>query len=290
MLTSDVRCVLITIHGIGQQAADWHQQFDQALDAALGLTTDQRARFVNESVWWADLSALPSTGGVAAGGVGHPAELARPTAAVDVEYGLVHRSFSNYLASGGDPAMGGTAAFGLPDPRTIITNLRDVVFNAADQANDVASYVSNNGVRAQIMNRLGSKLYQVHDSHPQANIILASHSQGTMVSYDVLRLASSRLPRLTTWVTMGSPLAWYLNAAKWGRELLSTSTALTWLNFFDDHDIVGKALAPLVGWAAPRPQDVNVDNVGQGLGAHDHWHNPTVVQRYADLIRPRLGP
>jgi hypothetical protein len=284
MPPADVRCVLVKIHGIGQQKANWHDDFDHMLDTALGgLTAEQRARFVNESVWWADLSVLPTVG------FGHPAELAQPTASVDVEYGLVQRSYGNYLASGGDPAMGGTAAFGLPDPRTILINLRDGTYNAADQANDVASYVSTNGSRAQILNRLSRKLYDMHDTYPQAVLILASHSQGTMISYDVLRQVNSRLPRLATWITMGCPLAWYVNCTKWGSDLLDVSTTLTWLNFYDDHDIVGKALGPLVNWQAPRPQDVNVDNVGQGLHAHDHWHNPTVVQRYADLISPQLG-
>ena len=76
---------------------------------------------------------------------------------------------------------------------------------------------------------------------------------------------------------------------KWGRDQLNVSSELTWLNFYDVRDPVGKALAPLVSWAAPKPQDVDVDNVGQGLHAHDHWHNPNVVRRYADLIRQELG-
>ena len=288
MPPADVRCILVKIHGIGRQAPNWHDDFDQMLNGALaGLTAEQREQLINDSVYWADLSTLGP-----AGGVGHPAELAQPTAAVDVEYGLVHRSYSNYLASGGNPAMGGTAAFGLPDPRTIIINLRDQTVTAADEANDVANYVSNNGVRAQILNRLGEKLYELHDAYPQAALILASHSQGTMVSYDVLRLVGSRLPRLRTWVTMGCPLAWYTNSGQWGREVLDVPPGITWLNFYDDQDMVGKALGPLVTWAAPRPQDVMVDNVAQGLHAHDHWHNPTVVQRYADLIRQQLqaGP
>ena len=285
MAPEDVRCVLVKIHGIGQQTANWHQEFDQALDSALsGLSPEQRGRFVNESVWWADLSVLPVIGGVA-----HPTELAKPTAAVDVSYGLVHRSYSNYLASGGDPAMGGTAAFGLPDPRTILMNLKDGTFSAADEANDIANYVSNNGVRAQILDRLTEKLYAMHDTYPRATLILGSHSQGTMVSYDVLRLVCSRLTRLQIWVTMGCPLAWYVNNGKWGRDQLNVSSELTWLNFYDVRDPVGKALAPLVSWAAPKPQDVDVDNVGQGLHAHDHWHNPNVVRRYADLIRQELG-
>ena len=286
MADTDVRCVLVKIHGIGQQREpDWHQEFDQKLDGALsGLSSSKRERFVNESVLWADLSAL------FASAAGSTANLGQPTASVDVEYGLVHQSYSNYLASGGNTAMGSPAAFGLPDPRTILTRLRDVTFNAADQAHDVAAYVSNNGLRSQIQNRLGSKLYQLHDRYSQASLILASHSQGTMISYDVLRLVGSRLPRLRTWVTMGSPLAWYANCAKWGREVLDIPPGLTWLNYYDDEDKVGKDLAPLITWPAPKPQDSDVDNTGQGVNAHDHWHNPTVTANYAALITQQVGP
>ena len=286
MADTDVRCVLVKIHGIGQQREpDWHQEFDQKLDAALSaLSASQRTAFVNESVYWADLSQLfaPAAGGVA--------DLGQPAATVDVEYGLAHQSFSNYVTSGGNTAMGSPAAFGLPDPRTILMNLRDVTFSAADEAHDVAGYVSNNGLRSQILNRLGSKLYELHDRYSQASVILGSHSQGTMVSYDVLRLVGSRMPRLRTWVTMGCPLAWYANCAKWGREILNVSPNLTWLNYFDDQDPVGKALAPLISWPAPKPEDSDVDNTGHGLHAHDHWHNATVVENYAALVTQQVGP
>ena len=282
----DIRSVLVKVHGIGNQPSTWHQEFDDLLDTALSdLTPAQRGRFVNESVWWADLSVLP--GATAPAALGRPAA-SSPTAAVDVEYGFVYQSYGNYLASGGDPSRGGPAAFGLPDPRTIILNLRSGAVSAADQANDVAGYVSQNGLRTQILHRLSAKLYEMHDRFPNAALILGSHSQGTMVAYDVLRQVGSRLPRLRTWITMGSPLAWYVNCARWGQEQLDVPSALTWLNFYDDQDLVGKALAPLVNWPAPQPDDIDVDNAGQGLHPHDHWHNPVVVQRYAQLIRQQV--
>src|SRR5262245_9384985 len=141
MQPTDVRCVLVKIHGIGNQPSTWHQDFDRLLDVELGdLTPTQRERFVNEAVWWADLSVLP--GGTAPASLGQPAALAQPTATVDVEYGFAYQSYSNYLASGGDPAQGAPAAFGLPDPRTIIMNLRSGAVSAADLANDIASYVA----------------------------------------------------------------------------------------------------------------------------------------------------
>jgi len=285
MADTDVRCVLVKIHGIGQQREpDWHAEFDQQLDAALsGLTNAQRGRFVNESVYWADLSTLlPSL-------VGATPDLGQPNAAVDAEYALARQSFANYLAAQGDPALATPALLGLPDPSTIITRLKDVTFSAADQAHDVAGYVSNNGLRTQILNRLATKLYELHDRYSQATLILGSHSQGTMVSYDVLRMVGSRLPRLGTWITMGCPLAWYANAAKWGRDILDVSPSVTWINYFDDQDPVGKALLPLVPWPAPSPQDIDVDNTGHGLNPHDHWHNPTVIQNYAALVTQALA-
>jgi len=253
------------------------------LDARLAsLPPGQREGFVSESVWWADLSRLP--------GMGAPAAAGWAPATADVTFALVQQTYAQYLLADGSTAGGAPAAFGLPlpNPTKIIAKLKDVVVSAADGANDVANYVSNNGIRLQVQHRLSDKLFELHARHPNARLILGSHSQGTIVSYDVLRLNGSQLPRLDAWVTMGSPLGWYLNVLRWGDAPVGIPTAMTWLNFYDDGDKVGKAVAGLMDWQAPRPQDIDVDNRSKGLDPHDHWHNPDVVERYFQLIKGYL--
>jgi hypothetical protein len=280
MAESEVRCVLVKIHGIGNQKRTWSRRFDGMLKAKLAtLSRGQQRRFVSESVWWADLSRLPGMAVAAAAG--------RPvSASADVAFSLVQQEYTQYLLTGNATTGGVPAAFGLPlpNPTKIIARLKDVIVRAADNANDVANYVTNNGVRLQIQHRLSDKLFQMQAKYPNASLILGSHSQGTVVSYDVLRLNGSQLPSLKTWITMGSPLAWYLSFLRWGDDPVGIPSAMTWLNFYDDDDRVGKTLQGLVSWPAPVPVDIDVDNKSKGLDAHDHWHNPDVVERYFELI------
>jgi hypothetical protein len=292
MPPSDVRCVLVKIHGIGNQKKDWSKRFDAMLKQHIDtLPTDKQARFVNESVYWADVSTVPGLG-APAGVAGGPAAAGGAPAAAQVsqfqQYVLLQQSYMSYLEGGGATAPGGApAAFGLPNPAKIIAKLKDVTVKAADTANDVANYISNNGVRIQMQHRLSDKLFEVRATFPNATVILGSHSQGTIVAYDVLRLMGGAFPKLTTWVTMGSPLGWYFSL-RWGEEQLSLPPALTWLNYFDDEDKVGKDVKKLIDWPKPVPTDIDVNNTGVPLDAHDHWHNPAVVQRYFDLISPLL--
>ena len=65
MATDSIRCVLVKIHGIGQQPQDWSRDFDTAL--ANELTASEQARVAQQSVWWAPLSRLPGTSTAALG-------------------------------------------------------------------------------------------------------------------------------------------------------------------------------------------------------------------------------
>jgi len=286
MTESEVRCVLVKIHGIGNQKRAWSRRFDKMLKATLAtLPRGQQRRFVSESVWWADLSLLPAMGVPAA------AVAARVSyGSADVAFTLVQQQYSQHLLTGGVTTGGAPAAFGLPrlNPRKIIAKLKNGIVRAADCANDVANYVTNNGVRLQIQHRLSDKLFQLQAKYPNASLILGSHSQGTIISYDVLRLNGPQLPSLKTWVTMGAPLGWYLNFLRWGDDPVGIQPAMAWLNFYDDDDKTGKTLQELVNWPAPVPNDINVDNKGKGLDPHDHWHNPEVVKRYFELIKGYL--
>lgn len=280
MPENQVRCVLISIHGIGNQKPTWSRRFDSMLKAKLStLPRDQQRRFVSEAVHWADLSRLPGMGVAVAPG--------SPPLAAGVAFRVIHQEYTQYLLGADTTTIGAPAAFDWTrlNPTKIIAKLKTGTVKAADSANDVANYVTNNSVRAQIQHSLSDKLFKLHARYPKASLILGSHSQGTIISYDVLRLTGFGLPRLKTWVTMGSPLGWYLNLLRWGDDPLSIQAEMSWLNFYDDEDRIGRDLARLVTWPAPVPRDVNVDNKGKGLDPHDHWHNPDVVERFFQLIR-----
>ena len=283
MVSEDIRCVLVKIHGIGRQGPAWSSDFDAALDGRLAtLSPSQRSAVKNESVRWSDLSTLP--------GAGAPAAIRDDTAPVgpaETAYAATSADYTRYLTVSAATVPGAAADLDsiIRGVSSRIFGLRDGALTLADHVNDVANYVSNNAVRLAVQRRLSDRLFAVHGAYPNAPIILGSHSQGTIIAFDVLRLCGDQLPQLTTWVTMGSPLQWYLTFGRWGSGQLGIQPTLTWVNYYDRADTVGKALAGLVPWQAPQPQDTNVNNTGADLDAHDHWHNPRVVDGYFELIR-----
>ena len=285
MATDDVRCVLVIVHGIGSQGPAWSRDFETALATRLAeLAPDRQRQVTVKPVWWGDLTRPPA-------GEASPA-LAAPAGPGSLTFDLAYQQYLQYLLLNQAIIRGTRERLGLPGPGlagTVVARLRDVTVAAGAFATDVATYVSNNAVRLAIQHRVMDALFAAQDRHPRAALILGSHSQGTVIGYDVLRLVGGRLPRLRTWVTMGSPLGWYLSLLRWGDAPLGMPDTLTWLNLYDPRDIIGTTLQGVIRWPAPAPADVDVDNVGQRLAAHDHWRNPAVVAQYARLIADALS-
>lgn len=280
---SDIRCVLIKIHGIGKQKADWDEEFDLELEKRLEtLPEEQQERFESHSVWWANLSQLPGMQQIAFAAAGSP------SGPMDSTFAQVQQGYILHLAAS-DGAPMGTAEPFLGLGFDIFARLKDILVRGIDCANDVANYVTNNGVRLAIQRCLSDKLFELQEKYPEASLILGSHSQGTIIAYDVLRLDGFALPRLHTWVTMGCPLGWYLTCLNWGRDILGIQPGTKWVNLYDREDKVGTTLAGLLSWNSPAPQDIDVDNTAKGLDAHDHWHNPEVVDQYFQLIRTYIS-
>jgi hypothetical protein len=214
----------------------------------------------------------------AMGPLGGPAE---------VQFTLVQQAYASHVLAQETAAAGATAAFGISlDLNKVVARLKDLpIVRAVDQANDVANYISHNGVRIQIQDLLNRRIFELQAKYQNAHIILGSHSQGSIVAYDVLRLNGAQYPRLGTWVTMGSPLGWYLNFSRWGAEPIGLPPGLSWLNYYDQDDRVGTVVAGMLRPPTPTATDVDVNNTGQNLDPHDHWHNPDVVERYFQLIK-----
>jgi hypothetical protein len=290
MATDSVRCVLVKIHGIGQQPEDWSKDFDTALAAQ--LTAGEQALLAQQSVWWAPLSRLP---GLPTASLG-PGVRANNTATSTTNQAFV--DYSHYLATSGAGAPGaGDATAGHPaDVGSVVGGLANQVIKIgnqqiamADHVTDVANYIGNNRIRLAIQECLSTALLQMQQAHPSATMILASHSQGTIIAYDMLRLFAARVPTLKIWVSMGCPLAWYLNGASWGSNEIEMSAIRQWVNLYDPQDAVGQDLDRLTSWSPIVPEDINVDNVAHSLHPHDHWNNPVVVAKYVELIRAALA-
>jgi hypothetical protein len=263
--------------------------FDAALAAQ--LTPVELAALDQASVWWAPLSRLPFTAPTArAPGVA-------PSQTASVATAQAYTDYAKYLAASSAPTTPAATAPHLAavDVGSLLGGLAKRVikigsdqFSMLDHVTDVANYIGNNRIRIAIQECLAKVLAAKQAAHPNATMILGSHSQGTIISYDVLRLMLGELPALKIWVSMGCPLGWYLDGASWGSNELEMIAAMRWLNLYDPQDVVGKDLKSLTNWSPAVPQDVNVNNVGHSLDAHDHWHNPDVVSQYVQLIRGAL--
>lgn len=269
-------CAVILIHGMGYHKPDWSNNFSQALEAELGPSF-RRVRLAN--AYWADLAAGKGTAkSLEAPEKGEAAALEdeiydrtvqQISPVVDAEVNLHTASLS----------------FGPGDIKSGIPNIYQI---ADDLRKYIASYVAGNEFRTAVQNVLHSKLTETEFLKMPA--MLVAHSQGTVISYDVLRQAGGNYTHLRTWITMGSPLRkYYISLLKWGKERLGVPPALRWVNLYDAKDIVGNDLKDAVGWVSPVPEDHEVNNRQNATGAHDHWGNPQVVKLVADEIRKLLA-
>lgn len=272
-------CSLILIHGIGNQRSTWSQGFRRRLRKELGFDA-RRVGIVD--AYWAPLSTIRETVSptFASRRMG-----VRNLGLEEETYNRTVDEFSRMLAAEAG-ARADVRAFG---PVDIWNAIKRRLATAEDTVADVANYVARNGVRTAVQNILHDKLGQVHASTSAAPVIVASHSQGTVISYDVLRQAGTNYPLLRTWITMGSPLRKYFAfPLQWGRQALGMPAQLRWLNLYDKKDIVGKDLRGAVDWTSPRPVDRVVDNVRNASDAHDHWGNQQVTKAVAGEIRRLL--
>jgi len=268
--------VLILIHGLGDQQADWSDSFEQALEVEL------KEKWMPDRVlnaYWANLSVNAAFADV-------PRLLAEN---VDMQ------KFAHQLLTGRSDGV-----LPLRDVvRAIAAADRDVLMNAKDLTRlvglldqlivDVGNYVTDNAVRTAIQNVLHARLSEATERFPGAAIILASHSQGTMVSYDVLQQAAGSYPSLRIWITMGCPAEKYFTLFRWGDQRIGIPAGRPrWVNLWDSQDIVGRALSTLIPWGNIVDTEVNNHDAPECADAHDHWNNPQVVAAIAAEVSSLL--
>jgi len=202
-----------------------------------------------------------------------------------------------------------------PQPHSAEQAARGRLVTLRQIENDVAAYVCRNDLRERLRGFVREALLRLAARKDVGAIVVNSHSQGTVVAFDVL----SELPPSAAWkvqgfVTSGSPLRKYADLFSWGTEVGAIET-MPWTNYWDRTDPVGDPLAPPAGWQAggtrrdsrepglyrsvnPETGDTSwmivedrgVDNMknsrGGGLQAHNYWDNdPEVVKPLADLIK-----
>ena len=178
---------------------------------------------------------------------------------------------------------------------------------------DVATYVCRNDIRVQVRSFVREALIRLACRDDVDAIVINSHSNGTVVAFDVLHeFPLFAAAKIKGFITSGSPLRKYVDLFLWGSEVGSIHSMGPWLNFGDHRDVVADPLMPeawqpgsawanlgrrkstksLFHWMNPdtnaresqQIQDIGVDNMknssGGGLQAHNYWDNT------AEVVKP----
>ena len=181
---------------------------------------------------------------------------------------------------------------------------------------DVVAYVCRNDLRESIREFIAEALRRLLARPDVGGVVVNAHSQGTVGSFDVLRLyPSDPLAGVRAFVTAGSPLRKYADLFSWGNDSGGLQHT-TWLNFWDEKDPVADPLGPPNTWHygnaadAPPPgqlglfyaldgdgkqvpvtiTDKEVNNLqnssGGGLQAHNYWDNKDqFITPLAELLK-----
>lgn len=176
---------------------------------------------------------------------------------------------------------------------------------------DVACYVCHNEERERVRSFVDEALRRLAYREDVDKIVLNTHSNGTVVAFDVVRRLPEEVTRkIKVFVTAGSPLRKYVDLFHWGTEIQTLYPFAPWYNFWDQRDPVADPLDPPLSWRVGdkivtsdkklfsridlnsekscwiKVDDRQVDNVkkscGGGLQAHNYWDNE-------DQVVPRLA-
>jgi hypothetical protein len=188
---------------------------------------------------------------------GDPRSTLTPRTDIDppVHHGLLGRILHRGARATADPAAADSST---PGAFGTLRALQD----------DIATYVTRNDLRERVRDFVEDALLRLIDRDDISAVIINAHSQGTVLSWDVLcRLPFSSWPGdrsglFRHFVTAGSPIRKYVDMFAWGDHVgelaavLGPAGNLTWTNFCDPHDPVGDPLNPPgIGWRPSDPWD-----------------------------------
>ncbi len=179
---------------------------------------------------------------------------------------------------------------------------------------DVACYVCYNEERERVRSFVREALTRLAYRDDVDKIILNTHSNGTVIAFDVLRnLPVQTTAKIKAFVTAGSPLRKYVDLFDWGGQVQCLYPVEPWYNFWEPYDPVADPLDPPASWHlgdalqasaeklfcridlnSEKPSYIKVDdrqvnNIehsrGGGLQAHNYWDNEVdFVPQLAEIV------
>lgn len=154
----------------------------------------------------------------------------------------------------------------------------------ADTVNEVVQYIFNGDAAAQIQTRLKKTLDQAAAEFD--DMVLVTHSLGTVVAYDVLRQFAPRY-KIAYWFTLGCPLAKLVKMRFRPASLgaIAAPHIARWHNVYDTNDFVADVIGAYFHAADFRVHDLFVQVASTMPAAHDYFTNPETQAILADALR-----
>jgi hypothetical protein len=173
------------------------------------------------------------------------------------------------------------------------------IFRALED--DMATYVARNDLRERVRDFVEEALLMLSDRPDISGLVLNTHSQGTVIGWDVLcRLPffawrdthDRRAGILRAFITAGSPIRKYVDLFAWGEQVAQMAALLDgapgellWRNFWDPHDPVADPLNPATAWKPGEP----VDRRGPGdIGLLVARNPDDGVERHVEVLDTRI--
>ena len=173
------------------------------------------------------------------------------------------------------PSERAMALFSLPG--------QDLVELIATELNELTGYLFTMGLFNAIQKRMRDGLAEAAQKGDE--IVIASHSLGTVVAFDALFAITPQKP-VSKFLTLGSPLARLRALGRRGPDLGLLSTSVReWLNLYDTSDPVASALGPSFPLPGFRLRDVFVDVASAPLPSHDYFRNSETLDEIAAALR-----
>lgn len=263
--------VLVLVHGAGKQPSTYAKEPLAALAALLGAEPPA------VSVWYADIGNVgdPPRSGLRGRSRGRSSRGATPQPHLDTEevsnfkaaFSMLVQSDLNSLPQ----YERHTAVFGMP-----AQFLAEII---ATDLNQVASYLFSSQVAAAIQKRMLDGLNKALGLGDE--LVIASHSLGSVVAFDCLRTANGA-DNVSTFFTLGSPLSKLRRLSLRTGDLGAIPGSVgEWLNLYDTTDPVANALGPVFPSRQFRLRDIFVDVDNDPIHSHDYLTNPETLAEIA---------
>jgi hypothetical protein len=262
-LTGSPRKVMVIVHGAGSFPDDYYKPLVAAIEQRLGGTFN----FI--PVYYADITNPHSPSITAQVAPTDPA-------AADFAQAMLDEMERTHAAAQQSSREAGVTALSAEPQNLITISLVRVIVR------EVGEYLFTYSISARIQERLIAVLDQAVQQYDE--IVLASLSLGTLVTFDALALTANRY-KISSWFTAGSPLAMLRRLGVRQSDLgaINPANVARWLNLYDTNDVIASPIGPQ--FPDYRLYDVYVSVGNNPLTAHDYFNNGETLDLLADAMR-----